>query len=468
MAIAKRLSVLLPRSLPAQMSAVLTLSFAALLAILYVMEVADSRNVVGWAGHESTLRRLRLVGPALEHMQAARRADFLDTISFCHEGYTVTPAPHARRGGSGEALQLREALARQLRVDPRNVLVSRAHWTGSEFSYAECSAGEIAFPVDGLVISTRLASGEWLNAEIHPHEWHLHPELVRWLLRSGAVFLVVGAAAVFFAHRLGLPLARLTRAAERFGDGLEISPVDERGPSDLRRAMAAFNAMQKQVAEAVRRRAHMLAAIGHDLRSPLTALRIKAELVEDPQRRADLISSIDKMDRMTTSVLEFLKGDFRSEPVRAIDLGALLEHEVQAAREMGLTAIYSGPPALSFQGRPDALQRAVRNLIENANRYAPGADVTLRETKECIEIVVADHGPGVPEEALARIVEPFERLSDARESGRGGFGLGLAIVKAVCEGHDGELRLGANAPIGFVAVMRLPRHPFGPAATAIS
>ncbi len=459
MAIAKRLSVLLPRSLPAQMSAVLTLSFAALLAILYVMEVADSRDVVGWAGHESTLRRLRLVGPALEHMQAARRADFLDTISFCHEGYTVTPTPHARQGGSGEALQLREVLARQLRVDPRNVLVSHAHWTGSEFSYAECGAGEIAFPVDGLVISTRLASGEWLNAEIHPHEWHLHPELVRWLLRSGAVFLVVGAAAVFFAHRLGLPLARLTRAAERFGDGLEVSPVDERGPSDLRRAMAAFNAMQKQVAEAVRRRAHMLAAIGHDLRSPLTALRIKAELVEDPQRRADLISSIDKMDRMTTSVLEFLKGDFRSEPARAIDLGALLEHEVQAAREMGLTASYSGPQALTFQGRPDALQRAVRNLIENANRYASGADVSVRETRECIDIVVADHGPGVPEEALERIVEPFERLSDARESGRGGFGLGLAIVKAVCEGHDGELILGANTPTGLVAVMRLPRHP---------
>lgn len=447
---------LTPRSLPAQMMAVLAATLVVLLAILTALEIAEQGDLSAWAEHDSTVRRLRRLRPALEYMKPEHRPAFLAAASFCHEGYAVTGAPYASQGASREALRVRDDLARQLRMAAHDVVVSPAVLTREDFSYHKCQPGEIPFPVDGLVIGVRLSSGEWLNAEVHPHEWHLHPELIAWLLRSGAVFLCVGAAAVFFVHRLSRPLARLTSAAERFGKGLEASPVRESGPSDLRRAIAAFNTMQKQVAEEVRRRAHALAAIGHDLRSPLTALRIKAELVEDAQRRAELITSIEKMDHMTTSVLEFLKGDSRGEPMREIDLAVLLVHECDAAREAGLIASYSGPASHIHLGRPQALVRAVRNLIENANKYANGAEVRLRCESTSAEIVVADRGPGVPQEHRDRVLEPFERLSGARESARGGFGLGLAIVKAVCEGHDGSLELRSNDPSGLAVVMRLP------------
>lgn len=447
---------LLPRSLPAQMMAVLAGSFVVLLVILTALEMVDQGDLASWAEHESTIRRLRRMRPALEHLAPGRRAEFLDATSFCHEGYGVTSAPYAPQGASREAMRVRDDLARQLGVGARDVIVSPAVLTREDFAYRKCAPNEIALPVEGLVIGVRLSSGEWLNAEIHPHEWHLHSDLIAWLLRSGAVFLVVGAATVFFAYRLSRPLARLTSAAERFGAGLEASAVQESGPSDLRRAIAAFNAMQKRVAEEVRRRAYTLAAISHDLRSPLTALRIKAELVDEAQTRLDLIGSIEKMDKMTTSALEFLRGDFRNEPMRELDLAALLVHECDAAREVGLNASYSGPVSFTLRGRPEALVRAVRNLIENANKYATGAEVRLLCEPDDVEIAVADHGPGVPQGDLGRILEPFERLSSARESGRGGFGLGLAIVKAVCEGHEGVFELRSNDPSGVVAVMRLP------------
>jgi signal transduction histidine kinase len=450
-------AALWPRSLPAQMMAVLAGSFVVLLVILTALEIADQGDLAGWVEHDSTIRRLRRMRPALELLAADRRAEFLDAASFCHEGYSVTRAPHAPQGASPDVLGARDDLARILSISAQDVVVGPAILTRQDFAYGKCPPTAIPFPVEGLVIAVRLSSGEWLNAEIHPHEWHLHPELITWLVRSGAVFLVVGVAAVFFAHRLSRPLARLTDAAERFGSGLEVFAVEETGPTDLRRAIAAFNAMQKRVADEVRRRAHVLAAISHDLRSPLTALRIKAELVENAQARADLIASIDKMEKMTAAALEFLKGDSRSEPLGEVDLAALLIHECDAARDVGLTASYSGPSSYIHRCRGDALARAVRNLIENANKYAAGAEVQLRCEPDHAEIVVADHGPGVREEDLIRILEPFERLSTARESGRGGFGLGLAIVKAVCGGHDGSLELRANEPSGLVALMRLPR-----------
>lgn len=437
------------------MIAVLAGSFLVLLALLAGLEIVDQGNLLGAVEHESTIRRLRLMRHALEYAPPADRSRLVAAASRCHEGYRLSASPLASQ--AGEANHVRDALAQQLRVAPHEVTVGRARLTRGDFAYAECAADEIDFPLNGLVVAQRLSDGAWLNAEIHPHEWHLHSDLLAWLIRSGAVFFVVGAAALIFVYRLSRPLARLTRAAEHFGAGLEVSPLPESGPSDLRRAVAAFNAMQGQVAGEIRRRTHTLAAIGHDLRSPLTALRIKAELVEDAQARADLVASIDRMDHMTTSVLEFLKGDSRSERLREIDLAGLLAHECEAARALELSASYQGPETLLFHGRPEALARAGRNLIENANKYATGAVVTLTHNADWVEIAVADEGPGVQPEEMERMTEPFERLSSARESGRGGFGLGLSIVRAVCEGHNGVLECRANAPTGLVAVMRLPR-----------
>ena len=222
--------------------------------------------------------------------------------------------------------------------------------------------------MDGIVISVQLQSGRWLNAEVHPHEWHFRQKL-DWLLKVSAAFVFVGAVALFFIRRIGRPLNQLTAAARSFADGMQATEVAEDGPIDLRRAIRSFNAMQRQVAGEMARRTSTLAAISHDVRTPLTALRVKAEMVDDPDVRASLIASIERMERITASALEYLKGESRGEPLRAVDLSALLESECAEFEELGHDVSFVGEHGVQRTCRPEALARAVRNLIDNAIKY---------------------------------------------------------------------------------------------------
>lgn len=453
----KAFARLVPRTMEGQMIAILALSFALLLAVLAALEVMEQEDVVGWAQNEFTISRLRRMTPAIEFMDAERIEDFLRATSSCHEGYTLTDQPFPVRA-SVDSAAIVARVARELAIDPQRVRAGRALLKQEDFSYRTCRAGAIGFPVAGIVVSLQLRSGKWLNAEVHPHEWHVRRDMIGWVARSLGAFLFVGAIAVFFVRRLSRPLNELTGAARRFGRGLQVSNIREGGPPDLRRAIRSFNAMQQQVADELKRRTQTLAAISHDVRTPLTALRIKAELVDDEATRADLISSIHAMERITASALEFLRGESRGEPIRTVELSALLESECSNFQDTGRQAILVGEPTVRYACRPDALACAVRNLVENAIKYGGAAEVTLRMCTESIEISVSDHGPGIPEDRIAQALEPFERLSQARESGQGGFGLGLAIVKAIVEGHEGELVLESNKPTGLIATIRLPRR----------
>jgi signal transduction histidine kinase len=261
------------------------------------------------------------------------------------------------------------------------------------------------------------------------------------------------------ARECARQLNKLTAAAHRFGRGLEISEVAEGGPPDLRRAIGAFNAMQQQVTREIARRTYTLAAISHDVRTPLTALRIKTELIADDVARRDLIASIAAMERITASALEFLRGEYRTEPLRSVDLGALIESECSDFEAAGARVTFTWDSSIHWVCRPDALACALRNLIDNAVKYAGSAEVALRTGPAFAAISVADHGPGIPENSRAIALEPFERLSLARSSDRGGFGLGLASARAIAEGHGGELVLDANQPTGLIATIRLPMIP---------
>lgn len=452
------LSRLAPRSMEGQMIAILALSFALLLAVLAALEALEQEDVVEWARNDFTLSRLRRMMPAVEFMDTERIDDFLDVTSSCHEGYTLTEEPFATRP-SADSVAIGTRIARDLALDPGRVRAGHALLARTDFAYDKCSAAAIELPIEGVVISLQLHSGKWLNAEVHPHEWHVRRDMIGWIARSIGAFLFVGAIAVFFVRRLARPLNELTAAARRFGRGLQASDVKEGGPPDLKRAIRSFNAMQQQVADEVKRRTHTLAAISHDVRTPLTALRIKAELVDDDEARRDLISSIDAMERITASALEFLRGECRTEPMRDIDLGALVESECSNFADIGRNvAFLGGKETVRCSCRPDALSCALRNLIDNAIKYGGAAEVALHTDPESVAISVSDHGPGIPEDKLALAFEPFERLSQARQSDQGGFGLGLAIVRAIVDGHEGELVLEANEPTGLIATIRLPRH----------
>lgn len=447
---------LAPHTIETQMMAVLAGSFTLLLAVMAVFEFLEYDSVTEWARSEPTLNRLNRIVPIVESISEDQVTGFLMQSSHCHEGYVVSDAPYAFDRVTEETQFIAAWIEKSLKMGPASVKAGFSALDQNDFAYSECEATEMNFPVDGIVISLRLTSGAWLNAEIHPHEWHVTPSMTDWLLRTGAAFLIIGAAALLFVRRLSKPINALTRGAQRFGAGLEVKLVDEMGPPDVRHTIRSFNAMQRQVSDELQRRTSALAAISHDIRSPLTALRIKAELIEDEDTRRDLIASVDKMERITASALAFLKGESRSELKRQVDLGALVDSECADFREVGATVSFDCPKTIQYACRPDALARAVNNLIENAIKYAGSASVTVKQQSDYIEIAVSDCGPGIPADKMADVLKPFERLSEARESDTGGFGLGLAIAKAVTEGHDGVFELTANKPRGLVATIRLP------------
>ncbi|RMB11714.1 ATP-binding protein [Eilatimonas milleporae] len=447
---------LMPQNLEGRILAILVLSFGVLLGTLTVFEVLDQPGVVEVAETDRTLRRFKRVNRWASRLSERRLRRFVDRFSGCHSGYTLSAAPYPVDRTSEDTERLAGRLRTELSLDTTDLRAGFALLDRQDFSYSTCGPSEINFPVEGIVVSLRLAEGRWLNAEIHPHPWAWDADMTSWLVRSGTAFLIVGGIALVFIRQISKPLRQLTRAARSFGTGLKVAEVSESGPPDVRQAVRSFNAMQRQITAEMARRDQTLAAISHDVRTPLTALRLKAELIGDDAVRADLIASVDKMEGITASALAFLKGESRTEPMRRVDIGALVDSECTDIAEMGARVTCRCPHPVRQGCRPDALARAVRNLVENAVKYAGSAEVTVTCVDGTVDIAVADSGPGISAEDRQRVVQPFERLSPARESGLGGHGLGLAIAMAVAEGHDGTLRLAANTPTGLIAAIRFP------------
>jgi signal transduction histidine kinase len=438
-----------------QLMTILGAALLALFGAMIVLELIEHDTPIETAAGGRTLERLRSLVPVLQRIDADNLGDVVGLASSCHAGYSVTDSPYRTTASNADTSRLESSLVRELSLESQRLKAGHARLTREDFSYRRCGPWEIQLPMDGIVISVQLQSGRWLNAEVHPHEWHFRQKL-DWLLKVSAAFVFVGAVALFFIRRIGRPLNQLTAATRSFADGMQANELAEDGPIDLRRAIRSFNAMQRQVAGEIARRTSTLAAISHDVRTPLTALRVKAEMVDDPDVRASLIASIERMERITASALEYLKGESRGEPLRAVDLSALLESECAEFEELGHDVSFVGEHGVQSVCRSEALARAVRNLIDNAIKYGKSARVSLRVESSFLEIAVADEGPGIPEDERRRAIEPFERLSTARETDSGGFGLGLAIVRAIAEGHEGSLALTKNEPHGLVATIRLP------------
>lgn len=445
------------RSAEGQMMAILAAALLVLFATVIALEVVEHETPIETAAGGRTLERLKGLVPVLERVADDDVDSVLTLASSCHAGYSITNAPFRTSTSTAQTRGLESSLARELSVQPQRLRAGHVRLTRNDFSYRKCGPWEIDLPLDGIVISLQLQSGRWLNAEVHPHEWHFAQKL-DWMLKVAAAFVFVGGVALFFMRRLGRPLNQLTAAARSFADGMQATEVAEDGPVDLRRAIRSFNAMQRQVVDEMARRTGTLAAISHDVRTPLTALRVKAEMVGDPTVREGLIASIERMERITASGLQYLKGESRGEAMRPVDLSALLESECSEFEELGYDVAYTGEHGVHFTCRPEALARAVRNLIDNAVKYAGRARVALRPAPGRVDIAVSDDGPGIPEDRLQLAMEPFERLSKARAGDHGGFGLGLAIVKAIAEGHEGQLILAGNEPRGLVATIRLPAN----------
>jgi signal transduction histidine kinase len=342
---------------------------------------------------------------------------------------------------------------RDLGADFLTAIPAFAAASGAAWEILPGSAWSLARPAKllhldhayALGLAVPLAGGGWLNAA---YAKPLSPDWSSQAYVSLAIMAVaISLIALLTARRIARPLRHLACAVERLGRGEEVAPLSESGPKDIRQTAEAFNRMQSRLRRFIEDRTRMLAALGHDLRTPITALRLRAEFIAEAGMREKLLVSLDEMQAMAETALAFARGGSAGEPTRTIDLTALLESLCDDLADLGCDIAFVNGERIPYRCRSEALRRAVRNLIQNAIRYGERARVTLRRTGEAIEIAVDDDGPGIPEAEFERVFAPFVRLEGSRNRQTGGVGLGLSIARTIARDHGGDIAL-ANRPTG--------------------
>ncbi|MDN7651862.1 ATP-binding protein [Burkholderia multivorans] len=267
------------------------------------------------------------------------------------------------------------------------------------------------------------------------------------------IFMCVGVAAMsaWAISRVIRPLRRLSEHADAFGRQMSVSPIAEEGPLEIRLAAHAFNLMQERITLSMQNRTRMLAAISHDLRTPLTRMRLQLEMEQSEYVRDKLIRNIELMQSMVTSALAFLSSGVDLEEKEWLDLGALISTVCDEYEEAGSAVRYVGPEQIRFFCRPDAMRRALTNLIENALHFGSDVAVIASVDGQSVRIDVVDDGPGIPEDRLQDVIEPFVRIDPARGDRPGSVGLGLSIVREIIHAHGGTFTLVNRKPTGLIA-----------------
>ncbi|MBL6458585.1 HAMP domain-containing protein [Belnapia sp. T6] len=310
--------------------------------------------------------------------------------------------------------------------------------------------------------SLRLPTGEWLNLRIElppPRPWHSETFLIAFLAMTLAACLLI----LWAVRRLTRPVRTLAEAAERLGRDVNAPPMPETGPSEVATAARAFNTMAERIRRFVGDRTQMLAAIGHDLRTPITRLRLRAEFMDDDEQRRKMLADLEEMEAMVAATLAFARDDAAAEPTVPLDLAALcrtvLDEAADARPDLAAAIGYQGPEHLVVPARPVALKRALANLVGNALAYGGAARLALSPPEAAgrpVRLAIEDAGPGIPPEELEAVFQPFRRLEASRNRETGGTGLGLPIARNILRAHGGDVVLQNRAGGGLVALATLP------------
>ncbi|MGA9868402.1 MAG: ATP-binding protein [Acetobacteraceae bacterium] len=306
-------------------------------------------------------------------------------------------------------------------------------------------------PDPRLAIGLRLPDGDWLNIDtpLPPlRPWHSPTFLIAFALMT----IVAACLTLWAVRRLTTPVRVLAAAAEALGRDVNAPPLPEDGPLEVATAAAAFNTMAARIRRFVADRTEMLTAIGHDLRTPITRLKLRTEFMEDDEQRRKMLADLEELEAMVAATLAFGRDAKASEPVSALDLPALLrtvlDEAADARPETADRLAYEGPAHLVVRARPLSLKRAFANLVANAVNYAGGARVRLAPVSGgMLSVEVEDDGPGIPPGELDRVFEPFHRGEPSRNRETGGVGLGLPIARNILRAHGGDVAL-ANRPMG--------------------
>jgi signal transduction histidine kinase len=305
-------------------------------------------------------------------------------------------------------------------------------------------------------VQARLSDGSWVALQTD------EPRLLsRWparMLRNLAIILgVLGILSIIAVRWVTRPLLHLAQAAEALGRDINRPALPETGPREVRRATHAFNSMQDRLLRYIRNRTGILTAMSHDLKTPITRLRLRAELLGQPDLRDRFVRDLGETEQMVNSTLGFMRGLDDGEALRPIDVQALAEALLADAEEAGHRVRFWGKPVGTFPGKPEGLKRCLQNLLDNAIRYGRDVELVIEDGEAWLIIRVRDRGPGIPSHELERVFQPFYRLEASRNTGTGGTGLGLAIARNIAQSMGGDLTLRNREGRGLEATVALPR-----------
>ncbi|HEY2007556.1 MAG TPA: ATP-binding protein [Rhizomicrobium sp.] len=408
------------------------------------------------AANERVLDRAAAVATTLTAIPPASRHVVINTMSTRVWKFTQIPLPKTIRAMTPEEMILAKHLGDMLpdRIPHQNLISVWLHAPFTDLSpdLVPHNPGPVSDAIQAIVPVDKdtMMSGVFVRG---PATWPMEI-----FVSAVVAILVASLGAALVARRVVRPLSELTRAAAAVASGTSTPHVNEQGPNDVREAATAFNAMASKVTRTLESQRHLLSAVGHDLRTPLTAMRINLEFVEDEELRDGLMRNLDELQVLTEQVLSAAKGA-SGEPPRQVDLSALVESLCTDLDELGEPVSWATHAPAPISCRPNEIKRAVRNLVENAVAYGHKADVRIADTGDGYDVLVEDEGPGIPENDRQRVFEPFVRLESSRNEDTGGTGLGLTLVKAIVEGHGGAVRLENRPGGGLRARMHLPRVP---------
>lgn len=307
----------------------------------------------------------------------------------------------------------------------------------------------------GTSVVVEISQKRWLNG-VFAKPYYGQIWQAQSMLSITLTVTLLSAIVILIARRIARPMRKLSSAAEALGRGEEVEHLPEEGPEDIRRMAAAFNVMQDRLRRFLSDRTAMLAAIGHDLRTPITSLRLRAEFIKDEDERDKFLATLDEMQSITEVTLSFARQQATGEPTRMVDVTALTESICEDLADLGRDVHFTDTDRTPYRCRPSALRRAIRNLIENAVRYGERARVSVAHQSEELCIIVEDDGPGIPEAEIERAFKPFVRLETSRSRETGGTGLGLSIARTIARSHGGDVVLTNCRTGGLTATVHLP------------
>ncbi len=459
-----------PTSLVGQLVTLLLLAIIVVQIITLILVMDERRGAIQSANREQILERTAYLVDLLEASPRNQWDRLLHAAASARLRFSVTPEAiiKARRKTARDDVAAREM--NDLLGAPRDV-----HFQISDFAdhppiHPDDAFGEEPQPPLGMFVppphpplpaglvlslSVPLKDGSWLNAR------NTFPPVAAFarttIISSVIMALAVLSVAITMAQQIAKPLRALSQAADRFGRGADVGLLAETGPREVRNTIHAFNAMQQRLNRYLTDRMRMLGAISHDLRTPLTAMRLRAEFVEDDDIRDKLIEGIEEMSRMAQSALAFVRDDTAGEQVKAYNIRDLIQTVVDDFTDLGAKVELSSDETTSLLVRPTAFKSVIRNLVENAIRYGQDATIAVSSTVAMVTITIDDHGPGIPEDKLTEVFEPFMRLETSRNQETGGVGLGLAIARSAVHQHGGELVLSNLPEGGLRATITLPK-----------